>query len=296
MGAPPQSARSGRPLRVVTWNIRAAIGPGEPFPPAWWRHVREDRLERIAAVLRDLDPDVAGLQEVAIMTPDGRLVDQPAELARLTGRHVRYAAVHSYALVEPETGRAIGMASWGNAILSREPVSEGFALGLPRAADDDVVEPDDAVDSLTGAPHALAGVRYGDTEPGHREPRCVVGGTVSGVIVAATHVTYIGRAQRRAQVGAVAAAIGAREGPAIVIGDFNAPVDAPELEPLDAMTDAFTAGGTPVGDARRLTCGSQPIDHVRVRGLTVASCRVAVEAGDASDHWPVVADLELDAG
>jgi hypothetical protein len=36
-------AGTGR-IRVVTWNIRAAIGPGEPFPPAWWRHVRQDRL------------------------------------------------------------------------------------------------------------------------------------------------------------------------------------------------------------------------------------------------------------
>jgi endonuclease/exonuclease/phosphatase family metal-dependent hydrolase len=51
-------------MRVVTWNIRAGIGPGEPFPPAWWRHVRDDRLERIASTLLEIDPDVAGLQEV----------------------------------------------------------------------------------------------------------------------------------------------------------------------------------------------------------------------------------------
>src|SRR6476659_95811 len=57
-GAPVLPAR----LRVVTWNIRAAIGPGEPFPPAWWRHVRRDRLERIAGILADLEPDVVTLQ------------------------------------------------------------------------------------------------------------------------------------------------------------------------------------------------------------------------------------------
>src|SRR4051794_15191909 len=156
MGAPGRSARpagsSARPsgsVRVVTWNVRAAIGPGEPFPPGWWRHARQDRLERIAAVLRALDPDVATLQEVTIMTPDGRVHDQPAELARLTERHVRYAAVHAYPLVEPETARAIGMASWGNAILSREPLADGFASGLPRATDDDLVEPEGAIDRLT---------------------------------------------------------------------------------------------------------------------------------------------------
>src|SRR5215212_8135453 len=137
-------------MRVVTWNIRAAIGPGEPFPPAWWRHVREDRLDGIASVVRQLDADVVGLQEVAIMTPDGSLHDQPVGLGRLTGRHVRYAAVHSYPLIEPETGRAIGLASWGNAILSREPLRDGFAVGLPRAADDDLIETADAVDPVSG--------------------------------------------------------------------------------------------------------------------------------------------------
>ena len=157
-------------LRVVTWNIRAAIGPGEPFPPAWWRHVRIDRLERIAAILRELDPDVATLQEVTIMTPDGAVLDEPAELARLTGRHARYDAVHSFPLVEPETGRAIGMASWGNAILSREPLADGFAFGLPRASDDDLVEVGGAVHHVTGEPHPLIDVRYADSEPGHREP------------------------------------------------------------------------------------------------------------------------------
>ncbi len=46
---------SAADLRVATWNIRAAIGPGEPFPPAWWRHVSRDRLERIAGIIAELD-------------------------------------------------------------------------------------------------------------------------------------------------------------------------------------------------------------------------------------------------
>lgn len=288
--APAQPAR----LRVLTWNIRAAIGPGEPFPPAWWRHVREDRLRRIAAILDELDPDVATLQEVSVLTPDGELLDEPALLGGWTGRHVRYAAVHAFPLVEPETGRAIGMASWGNAILSREPLTDGFALALPGAADDDPVEIDGALHHRTGEPHPLIGVRYGDAEPGHREPRCVVGGRVGGVTLATTHLTYIGRAQRASQAEAVAAVLAGTTGPAILTGDFNAAVDAPELASLGAgFSDAFAAVGVPAGDPRRASCGPWPIDHVRMRGLAVAACRVAVEAGDASDHWPVVADLVL---
>jgi endonuclease/exonuclease/phosphatase family metal-dependent hydrolase len=293
-GASEQPAR----LRVVTWNIRAAIGPGEPFPPAWWRHVRRDRLERIAAILVALDPDVATLQEVTIMTPDGAVHDQPAELARLTGLHPRYAAVHAYPLVEPDTGRTLGMAGWGNAILSRVPLADGFAAGLQRPADDHEVESSGAVDPVTGEAHPLSAVRYGATDPGHREPRCVVGGRLLHPIattVATTHLTYIGRAQRRGQAEDVAAILrthaGAR-GPAILTGDFNAAVDAPELEALHGgFTDAFAAVGIGPEDPRRATCGRQAIDHVRVRGFAVEACRVATEAGDASDHWPVVADL-----
>jgi endonuclease/exonuclease/phosphatase family metal-dependent hydrolase len=276
----------------VTWNIRAAIGPGEPFPPAWWRHVRSDRLERIAAVLSALDPDVATLQEVTIMTPDGEILDEPSELARLTDRHARYAAVHTFPLVEPETGRAIGMASWGNAILSRTPLTDGFARGLPRAADDDVVEVAGARHYLLDEPHPLIDVRYADTDPGHREPRCVVGGTVEGASVVTTHLTYIGRDQRRRQAEAVRDVVDALPGPLVLTGDFNAAAGADELAALrDGLVDAFAAVGVADDDALRASCGPWPIDHIRIRGLAVDGCRVVTEAGDASDHWPVVADL-----
>ena len=126
-------------LRVVTWNIRAAIGPGEPFPPAWWRHVRRDRLERIAAILDGLDPDIATLQEVAILTPDGELLDEPAELARLTGRSVRYAAIHAFPLVEPETGALDRIGELGqrdpHALAARERVRVRAAAGWRRGRD-----------------------------------------------------------------------------------------------------------------------------------------------------------------
>ena len=165
---------SGSPptIRVATWNIRAAIGPGDPFPPAWWRHVDRDRMARIGRIIADLDADLVALQEVAVLTPNGELHDQPAELAQLTGMQVRYAAVHAFALVEPEDGRTIGAATWGNAILSRRPLEDGFALGLPMGADDALVEP-------AGSPLPLAGVTFADAPYGTREPRCAVGGRVA---------------------------------------------------------------------------------------------------------------------
>lgn len=277
-------------LRVMTWNIRAAIGPGEPFPPGWWRHVRADRFAAIAAVIGDLEPDVVTLQEVAIWTAEGAVTDQPSDLAGLTGLAVRYGATHGYPLVDPDSGRTLGAAMWGNAILTRRPLRDPFVHGLPRAADGDLIEP-------AATDHPLAGVRYGDADPGHRELRCVVGGTLAdtGVRVATTHLTYIGREQRGRQAAAArAAADTVTEAPLLFTGDWNAAIDAPEVAiARDALLDGFEAVGVPAGDGRRRTCAWMAIDQVLTRGFEVRSCRVATEAGDLSDHWPVVADLAL---
>ncbi|HET7702974.1 MAG TPA: endonuclease/exonuclease/phosphatase family protein, partial [Candidatus Limnocylindrales bacterium] len=154
---------------------------------------------------------------------------------------------------------------------------------------------DGATDPRTGAIHPLIGVRYADTEPGHREPRCMVGGTLAGVTIATAHLTYIGRAQRRAQAEALASLAAQQPGPLIVTGDFNAPLDAEELAPLTGagLHDALLEAGVPAGDPSRTTSGGAAIDHVLVRGLAVEACRVESGTGDASDHWPVVADLRL---
>ena len=235
-----------------------------------------------------LDADVVGLQEVAFFDVDGAIHDQPLELARLTGRAVRYGAVHAFALIEPETGRSVGSATWGNAILTREPILHGFAVGLPIGLDDDLVEPADS-----GRP--LAGVDFAAAPYGTREPRCAVGGRLpgsGGLSVTTTHLAYAGTEQRRAQATYLASLVDPIEGPVAVLGDFNAAIDAPELAPIAAVVeDAFIGAGVPVGDPRRMSCGPLAIDHILVRGFDVVGCRVERSAGDASDHLPVVADL-----
>ena len=47
-------------LRVVTWNIRSAIGPG-PFPDRWWSRIDADRLRAIGAFVSTLDADLVAL-------------------------------------------------------------------------------------------------------------------------------------------------------------------------------------------------------------------------------------------
>ncbi len=230
------------------------------------------------------------LQEVAVLTPGGELLDQPLELARMTDRHVRYAAVHAFTLVEPEDGRAIGAATWGNALLTRAPIEGGFAAGLPAGADAELVEP-------PGSGLPLGGTTFLDAPYGTREPRCAIGGRIpgaGGVTLVNAHLTYAGTGQRRAQADALARIASDVDGPVIVAGDFNAAIEAGELRSLaSGLDDAFTAAGVEPGDARRASCGPLPIDHLLSRGLRALDCRVVAEAGDASDHLPVVATFEV---
>lgn len=89
---------AGPRLRVLTFNIhggRPAAGPVD--------------LEAIAAVIRDLDPDLVALQEVhCLMPPPGVFHHQPARLAKLLDLHVGF-----------RTSFGIGPFGYGNAILSR---------------------------------------------------------------------------------------------------------------------------------------------------------------------------------
>jgi endonuclease/exonuclease/phosphatase family metal-dependent hydrolase len=234
--------------------------------------------------------DVVALQEVPLMTVDGVTTDMPGELGRALGMEDRYGSVHHLPVIEPESGAAVGAYMWGNAILSRHTILSSRAIALPLPADDDLVEPD-------ASGHELAGVRYRDVEPGMREGRCVLVCAIDNghgpVHVLSTHLTYIGSAQRRRQAESIAAITAALDGPLVLLGDLNAPIHAGEFAPLrELLLDAFLAIGVPPVDERRLSCGDAAIDHVLVRELKPVSCRVATEAGDASDHWPVVAVLE----
>lgn len=223
--------------------------------------------------------------------PHGEVIDQPLELARLTGRHVRYAAVHAFTLVEPERRRAIGAATWGNAVLTRVPLDDGFAIGLPLGLDDEPVEP-------LGSDLPLAGVSFAAAPYGTREPRCVVGGrlpTPAGPLaIVNAHLTYAGTGQRRAQAAELARIAADLGGLVVIAGDFNAPIEAPALRALaGGFDDAFQTVGIEAGDPRRASYGPLRIDHLLTRGLRAVDCRVVTEAGDASDHLPVVATFEM---
>lgn len=100
-------------LRVVAYNIRHGEGMDNQVD-----------LERIAAVLERLDPDVITLQEVDERTERTGGVDQPARLGELLGMQAFHGAHRPYQGGE-----------YGNAILTRLPVRSVQTHPIPPAGE-----------------------------------------------------------------------------------------------------------------------------------------------------------------
>src|SRR5687768_8767734 len=158
-------------LRVVTWNIRAAIGPG-PFPDRWWTRIDPDRLRAIGSFVAGLDADVVALQEVALLSRDGDLVDIPGDLGRQLGMEVRYGAVRTFPVTDGDA--ATGVGCFGNALLSRLPITRSRTVALPMARHDPFAEPPGPGQPRAGAALPATGRggrprhRYGPPEPHRR--------------------------------------------------------------------------------------------------------------------------------
>src|SRR5690606_15119708 len=87
-------------LRVLSYNIHHAEGVD-----------RKLDVERIAKIIVAAKPDLVALQEVDQKVTRTRGVDQPAELARLTGMHMAFGGN-----IRLQGGE------YGNAVLSRWPI------------------------------------------------------------------------------------------------------------------------------------------------------------------------------
>ena len=88
-------------MRVMSWNLHGLKGTDGRRDP-----------ERIARVIEDVRPDVAGLQEVGLPLPPGAADDPAQLLATLTGMRGGFG---------PTMSHALGFA-YGNAVLSRHPI------------------------------------------------------------------------------------------------------------------------------------------------------------------------------
>ncbi len=266
-------------LRCLTLNLWGTEGP------------MDVRMRVIEQGLRALRPDVIALQEVREIP--GKVPNQAATLASALGMD------HVFAIATP-----LAAGTEGLAILSRAPIEGTIMTELPHARRDDR--------------RILFSARLA---------------TDSGLVwVSTTHLHYrLGHGkQREDQVLAVDASLANREtdAPQILMGDFNARPESDEIRFLCGLTtlagrrtffqDAWAlshpdepgwtwASSNPYTERLAFLQPDRRIDYIFVsarqgdgRGA-ISGCRIALDrptrAGVyASDHFALVADVQLSAG
>ncbi|MGW0819528.1 endonuclease/exonuclease/phosphatase family protein [Streptomyces viridiviolaceus] len=202
-------------------------------------------------------PQVIGLQEACVRDVE-RIRDYLRDLHGLT-YHVDYGTVL-------RKRSRCGGAPWkpgafGQAILSAAPMTDRTHVEYPDG---------------------------GSEDRGYMAVTTVVGG--QSVRVFNTHLAHRRQEAVRAhQIGVLAPEVG-RHARAIVLGDFNALPDAPELARMWAVaTDTDTQCRTAVGTCRPTTDWQSKFDYIFLRGM--APLKHRVQPTPYSDHHLLLAEL-----
>lgn len=209
---------AGDPARVLTWNL-------------WWRFGDwQRRQEAISATLTKLRPDVCGLQEVWASPEENQ--------AELLARQLQ---MHWVFTPSPDPGRwqqRLGDSSvaFGNAVLSRWPITTQDSLTLPAPAGQDPTRTlTYAKIDAPGGPIPFFTTQL-DSAPQESAIRC-------------------------AQVRAIACFVASRlqpEHPPVLTGDLNAEPDADEVRLLSGHKTAPAVPGMVLIDAWRYADHDQP--------------------------------------
>lgn len=251
--APGETAAPGEPA-----------APDEPAPVAWrvvTYNIRHGRgmdgrvdMERTAAVLRRLEPDIVALQEVDERAERSGRVDQAAELGRLLGMHPAFGSFFPY-----QEGR------YGMAVLSRRPIKSVRSVGLPPGNE----------------PRVALAVEIERPDLG-------------SLMVVNVHLDWVrDDTFRLAQAEELARFLDGVDMPFILLGDFNDEPGSRTLDlflgrAIEAAKPPERRLTFPSDDPRR------EIDFVLAapRGAWRTGTAEVVEEAAASDHRPVLAVLE----
>jgi endonuclease/exonuclease/phosphatase family metal-dependent hydrolase len=236
---------------VVTWNIHKGIGGVD----------RRYRIERVVDILRELRPDVALLQEVAMDMPRSRFHNQAELLAdALEMPHVAYGPEHRFRV-----------GGYGNAVLSRWPLYDVHHLDLTIGTR-----------KKRGALQAKARVRFG---------------THSRTVV--LHDLHLGLAgsERGLQLERFLSSHPFsglhRRTPVVLGGDLNDLWGT--LGPTFLIPAGFSRAG-PLARTFPAWLPVRPLDGLFVRGDIKVRRAAALKntlARRTSDHLPLSAELEL---
>ncbi|GAA4488089.1 endonuclease/exonuclease/phosphatase family protein [Actinoallomurus oryzae] len=246
-------------LRVMNYNIQAGAGSDHVFD-----------LERQAEAIESEHPDVVGLEEVDVdWATRSDYTDEAAWLARRLRMHVFFAPIYDL----PPDREGAPDRRFGVALLSRFPIMYAKNHDITRLS--------------TQVPDPVPA-------PGPGFPEVLLNAHGMPLWVYVTHLDY--RADpgvREAQVADMDAIMDRRHGRKLLLGDFNAQPDDPELAPLwTRLTDAMTVVGqrtTPTWPADTPTKRIDYVTYSTRSGIRTVGAHVPDTL--ASDHRPVVTDL-----
>jgi endonuclease/exonuclease/phosphatase family metal-dependent hydrolase len=238
-------------IRIATWNIHKGIGGVD----------RRYRPERILGLLREVNPDIAMLQEVSRDLPRSRFDDQVALLSDGLGMpHTAYSAEHRFRI-----------GGYGNAILSRWPLTDSFRLDLTVGSR-----------KKRGALQVRSRVRAG------RHARAVVLYNLHLGLSMSERATQVMRFLAAHPFAGLH-----RRTPVVLGGDFNDVFG--RLGHNYLMPAGFRRAGAPA-NTFPAWLPMRPLDALYVRGdVHVMRCGPVRHeaAGRASDHLPLVCELEI---
>jgi endonuclease/exonuclease/phosphatase family metal-dependent hydrolase len=269
-----------RELRIMTYNIkhgqtnaeceqRPRVPGQDPFPDC------NLNIDASIAVMRAHDPDIVAVQEVDRFWARSEYLDEPAVIAAGLGMaHTCYAANLDHG---PDSHSSVPH-QYGTAIVSRLPILDCANTLLPRTANNE----------QRGLTRALINVR--------------------GVPLAFynTHLHHTTAPDRSLQTVRIGEIMDAAPGEVrVILGDFNARPNAPEMVPIfSRFVDAWQQAGAPTpdnpnGNTSPADLDRDPtsrIDYIFVSDqVDVATAYVPLNEHTrlAADHYPVVADIAL---
>ncbi|MCA9141455.1 MAG: endonuclease/exonuclease/phosphatase family protein [Planctomycetaceae bacterium] len=238
-------------LRVLCYNIHYGQGMDGAYD-----------IERLAAVINRVKPDLVALQEVDVGVKRSGRIHEAQLLGKMTGLAVRFGPTQHY-----EGGL------FGNAVLTRFPILDVVIQPLPYT---------ESTPELVTYPRAAIAVTV--RGPDDRPLRFI-----------STHFQHNVPADRVAEAQAINSLFADNETsiPTILAGDMNA---TPDSEPIRILLEQWTnaSDDPPAPSAPSINPRSR-IDYIFYRNAPQfrVTAAIVIDEAMASDHRPVQADFEI---
>jgi endonuclease/exonuclease/phosphatase family metal-dependent hydrolase len=236
---------NGYPVRVMSYNIHSGFGAEGWHNP-----------EAVARLIEESGADIVGFQEIS----RGAIMDGNTDMVTWLSRRLNMPHVTFMGTTDPV---------WGNAILSRYPLSEIERERLPK------------FDTRIGRGVLAAQIDLG---------------TNQDVLFMSTHLHHAHEELARIHVAQLETvlALWAERPRTVLVGDMNAGSDSIELAvPFEAgFVDSWAEVGSGEGFTSNARNPHHRIDYI-LHTPDLRAADIVVPVSLASDHFPVVTTIDL---